>query len=367
MLYMVLDFDNKEQVYWLPYPVGFSSFRNFNNFKKIELINLQDQPNEKDTLNNKYPVVLLSDLLSYFPTLGVDRRDYSPKDTVIRCQGGEQITVRKEETSKLFEAHIFSDLIGLNEGSPNGLLQTEIKKRININTSVIPFKNKKSAFGFFQYITPQITISKLEQHNKYMQLMNLDSVRMSPGGNDSALFKNQHKYYGTALEIFRHQSYSAGFDLNIFKTTTHVYKLNFLFDLGGRLGFTHASEYANADSTETVQAPKFILSSLQVTPDLSVVFLPEERFSFTVANKMFIIWPLQKTFQLASFKNDNDALFKKKPNRVVNVIELLMTLRLNDKTNGKLFGRLRFNAQSDNFKNNFSQIQIGYSTNILGN
>jgi hypothetical protein len=95
--------------------------------------------------------------------------------------------------------------------------------------------------------------------------------------------------------------------------------------------------------------------------------LPEERFNFSISEKLVYLKPLNQTLQIFSFASDN--IQKLIPSRAswLNVIEMLMTIQLNQNGNSKLFGRVRLNSDWKNVNSNFSQIQIGYSTFILGN
>jgi hypothetical protein len=184
----------------LPFPVGMSSVNNFKKYSKERLYDLDSSPFliSKDWAHPQF-FIKLSDIIDYDYYLGVKRRDYSPKDTSLDIQGGTSLILHKEETKKLFEAHIFSDFQGLNENKPNGLIQAEINKRININT--IQYLSKRylywffGSYGYFQYIAPSVTVSKIEQHNKRLLLSDLDSVRLNPGATDTSLFsKNYHRY-----------------------------------------------------------------------------------------------------------------------------------------------------------------------------
>ena len=63
-------------------------------------------------------------------------------------------------------------------------------------------------------------------------------------------------------------------------------------------------------------------------------------------------------------KNDRTKVVASK-HQWLSISELLMTIQVNE--NSKLFGRVRFNAELNNFQTNFAQVQVGYSVYILGN
>lgn len=366
----IIDVEGHEHTYINWFGVGFSSYSNYNRLLKIPLIEINNSPYDKT-----HPLLLLGDLLKYNPQFGVDRRDYSPKDTVLTLPGGKSIQLYKEETNKLFEAHIFSDFVGLSENKPNGLIQTEITKRININSKqrLAPkFLFYGTSFGIFQYIAPSITLSKLEEHNKRLVLGDLDSVRYNPGTNDSSLFKNPYHRYATALNLYQYQSFSAGFDVNIFYLSNHNLKYTFYINGGVRLGLTSVTDSItsidqNNNIKKTGLTNDYTVNTIQLYPEIKVVFLPEERFNFSISNKFIYLKPLSKDILLVSFGKENYNKLNQKNSAWINVAELLMTLNINPRTNGKIFGRIRFNSEISNSHNNFAQIQIGYSAFILGN
>lgn len=368
------------------YGIGFATFENYSNLEKIQLIELHGQPFYKkndDTkpwvvnLNSTY--IKLSDLLIYLPELEVDRRDYSPRDTAFTLRGGQSVALFKEQTGRLFEARFFSDFVGLQEDKPNGLIQTEVTKRVNINS--VQWKTTKWAFpifkswGIFQYISPTITLSKLEQHNKRLLLGDLDSIRMNPGTNNLSALKKAYNRYVTPLDLYQHQSFSGGFNLNFLYFSNHSLKYTLDFNLGGRLGITPISDSLTTISQSAVKKTGSVnettVNSLQLIPQATVMFLPEERIKFAVSYQLFWIKPFANNIQLLRFSKDDPSVFSLNKSWL-NTIELLLTYDVNpnqkyNESNGKLFGRLRFTSEDNNFHTNFAQIQIGYAVFILGN
>jgi hypothetical protein len=374
-IYAIINAYGREHMYINWWGIGFSSFSNYHRLLKIPLVEINKSPYDK-VKDKVAPVILLGELLKYKPELAVDRRDYSPKDTSFTLSGGQSIQMYKEETNKLFEARIFSDFVGLNENKPNGLIQTEMSKRINLNTKqyLAPryFIFAFNSYGTFQYIAPSITLSKLEEHNKRLVLGDLDSVRYNPGINDSSLFKNPYHRYATALDLYQHQSFSAGFDANFIYLSNHNLKYTFYLNGGARLGLTPVADSItsidqNSNITKTGLTNEYTVNTIQFYPEIKLIFLPEERFNFSISDEFVYLKPLSKNILLVSFDKENYSKLNQKKSAWINVFELLMTLNVNPRTNGKIFGRVRFNSEMGNSHNNFAQIQIGYSAYILGN
>jgi len=376
----------------IPYPIGISSVANFKRYSSRALFDTdspiyfrrvgrheiadrlaQDTSRFKLVRVDSTFYLYLSDLITYDYYYGVDRRDYSPKNDIIDLNGGESKILHKEETSKLFEAHIFTDFIGLNENKPNGLVQAEVSKRINANSSqhLAPkwiywlFKS----FGGFQYISPSVSVSKLEQHNKRLILGDLDSIRLHPGPNDTSRFNRGLHRYLSPLDLYQYQSFSAGLDVNIGYLSNHDLKYNLYFNMGARLGMTpvqdSVSKIDQGTITRTGLVNEYTVNTFQFYPQVIVTFLPEERFNLAVSEQLFYIKPLNQQVQLMYLdKNDNTLAILKK-GAWLNILEMLMTIQVNP--NSKLFGRVRLNTAWDNASNNFAQVQVGYSTYILGN
>jgi outer membrane lipoprotein-sorting protein len=365
------------------YGIGFSSIENQDRLNSIRLLQRGAESfppkNPMDLVEaakiKNYSFIYLGELLQYKNKLEVDRRDYSPRDISITVFGGQSVTLYKEETNKLFEAHIFSDFIGLQEDKPNGLIQTEVEKRININTRQIKMNRRLfplfKSFGIFQYVQPTITLSKLEKHNKKYVLGDLDSIRYKPGINTndtSKLVKNSHRY-ATPLDLYQHQSFSVGADLNVFFLSNHNLKFNIYFNIGGRLGITPVVDsltHVDTAITKTGITREYSINTLQIVPQIKLVFLPEERFNFSLSYQALFIKPFASGVELLGFSKDDPGKFQLQRNKWLNTMEMLLCFNVNKSGEGKVFARARFISEIANYKSNFAQIQIGYSTYIFG-
>jgi hypothetical protein len=373
----------KPRTYINIYGIGFSSIGNQNKLNSIRLYEkgARSFPN-KTPMNaataarseDNYTYIILGELLQYKNKLEVDRRDYSPRDTAITVFGGQNVTLYKEETNKLFEARIFSDFIGLQEDKPNGLIQTEVEKRININT--IQWQVTRALFpifksyGIFQYILPNITLSKLEQHNRHYVLGDLDSIRYNPGTNDTSKLQRHSHRYATPLDLYQHQSFSVGCDLNVLFLANHNLKFNMYFNIGGRLGITPVvdslTDVTPTSITKTGITREYSINTLQIVPQVKLVFLPEERFNFSMSYQAMYIKPFASGVELLGFTKEDPSKFQLQRNKWLNTMEMLLSFNVNKSGEGKVFARARFISEIANYKSNFAQIQIGYSTYIFG-
>lgn len=79
--------------------------------------------------------IKLSDLLLFDIVLQNDKENYSPTNSVIALKPSSPIVeLKKEKRSKILEVAAFTDFVGLDQQEPNGLIQIEAKRRINIVT-----------------------------------------------------------------------------------------------------------------------------------------------------------------------------------------------------------------------------------------
>jgi hypothetical protein len=364
-------FPDDEKMFTNLYSIGISSRSNIKDFKKVHLYSLESPPfvREDDTSNS----ILMSELVNYTPVLALGRRDYSPGDMVFEIKGGQTIELEKENTNKLFQANIYTDFIGLREDKPNGLIQTEASKKINTNTvqylvkSPLIYRFIKS-WGYLQYISPVVTLSKIEQQNKYLILADLDSVRSASSSSDtSRLNKSLHRY-SSALKLLQYQSFSGGLDFNLFVISNHDLKYNVCLNVGGRVGITPVRDsLTKMESNKPVRTGfvnEYTINTLQFYPSLSVSWLPEERFSLTLSDKLVYLKPLNNKIQLLGWDHNEQDKFIVKKGAFINIIELQMALNVSD--NGKMFARMRLNSEFNQAQGNFLQVQLGYAINILG-
>src|SRR5690606_12953216 len=75
------------------------------------------------------------DLLLLDIVLENDKEDYSPSNRTITLTPASNIQeLKKEQRSKILEVSAFTDLAGLDQDQPNGLIQIEAKRRITVST-----------------------------------------------------------------------------------------------------------------------------------------------------------------------------------------------------------------------------------------
>jgi len=124
---------------------------------------------------NRY--IQFSDILELNITLDNDKEDYSPANkTFTLTPQSSVVELKKEKRSQILSVAAFSDFVGLDQEQPNGLLQIEAKRKININTKYAPAstfwkffpwdKIKDSDEKLSKYDLGEYTFKKIEQPAK---------------------------------------------------------------------------------------------------------------------------------------------------------------------------------------------------------
>src|SRR6185436_13175299 len=150
---------------------------------------------------------LCSDLLKYVPEIYPESKDYSPENKAYRFEPGKTYPLLKEETSRILKAKVFTDLVGLSQNEPNGLVQTEVARKINLST--IKYQTVRDLyFGILSFVEPFISLTKIEQNNKSI-----------PVKNKFVIENNQLKNirYLSTLELQQYQNLIFGASLNVFQ------------------------------------------------------------------------------------------------------------------------------------------------------
>jgi hypothetical protein len=321
----------KELVFKNEIPIGFSSLKDFNSF-------------HRDTLKafNKYKAVKieipLSSFLCYHPNLRINTRDYCPTDGVIYIQHPtKEVKLHKEETSNILNAKIFTDVLGLQEDNPNGIIQTEIEKRITLWTKRKKF-TKGSNYGLIQYAKPYAILSKIEKQNRYLELEDL---------------KENAPLKVNSLELLKHEAFRVGTDINALTFDGPSAKSTICWDMGVAFSKVIASD---TTTIETAESNKTHINNLNLYTKASIRLFPDERYGINFSYQLNYYNPLNNKVELMHFKEN-----KGNKNLLQNM-EMIAFLKMGD--DGKLFFRYRLNSSLTNWDYNFAQVQLGYSFDI---
>ncbi len=313
-------------------PIGFSSARDYKNLYKQYLQANYKSNGKLYTLN-----VPLINFLHYEKNLRINTRDYCPENGVISIEmPTESIKLYKEPTSKILEAKVFTDLNGLQEGEPNGIIQTEVEKRINLITRRHKFILETN-FGWLQYVTPFAVLNKLEDKDRFLELKSADPTSLSTN----------------FLELLQYETFRTGVDANAFLFDTPFGKSNICIDGGIAFGKVTGTD---TTTVATAQTNKYSINTLHLYGKVKFNVIPDERYGITFSYKMGHYDALNSEINYTAVDKSNS-----NKNWLQN-IEMFAYWNIGE--NANLFFRYRLNSPVDNWKHNFSQIQVGYSFNI---
>jgi len=340
------------------YAIGFSSV---NNYKNLAYTKLFIRNSSKDSYN--YYIYVSDIFRNYDNQLNNYTRDYSPADTSFIINPAEypEITLRKEKYVNLIDAKLYGDLTGIDKTKPNGLLQIEVSKRFNINTSRIQPGGNRSDFGYLNYIDLFGSLSKIEQNNKQLILHNAGIIN-----NGNIISPN----YATNLDFLRYENYTAGINVGLMLFDMPDNKFTAYLDFGIKYGHTVISDSVFLASSNSL-LKKFDnpLEAHTLTfqfPKISIELFPESRITPKIS------WQLNSTKlfsnnqfkQVVSYdKSDITNFLLEKRAKLSNQYEMFVKIAPNKDYSSNIFLRFRFFTQFSDANTSFSQFQIGYAYN----
>lgn len=363
---------------------------------------------------NRY--IKLSDLIELDITLENDKDDYSPANTTFTLVPQQPIVeLRKEKRSKIIDIAAFSDFVGLDQEQPNGLIQIEAKRKINITTKYAPFRKRDDQDIASQYDLDKYRFKRLESTLKpdstpYQVILKdstyIDGVKVHSRivHNKESLKNYKEKHNGpwvitpiidTTIYIENRQ-YKSGYYV-IFPSI----EPRLLFSkLDGNNKFLLLDSTQSADKrTEPLKQFQYQLASFGFTMNVLKFFYPQKKLSWNVIDvggywyrtriqsikdtatdkSVAINSGYISIATILSFKPDsrwgansgftyikqkafnNDYKFDK--NKGLFQANFDAYIKTNE--DAKLFFRFRWIFDEHDPNKNFTQIQLGYSLNIF--
>ncbi|HTE33038.1 MAG TPA: hypothetical protein VK666_21795 [Chryseolinea sp.] len=353
--------------------------------------------------------IKLSDLLALDITLQNDKEDYSPVNTTIELNPTRTIAeLKKEKRSRILEVAAFTDFVGLDQEQPNGLIQFEAKRKLNINTKSRimasfetedeitnqmnvsgmtevsrdlkkdatihvykrplekgeflpdssknikveikqePSTKKKDSLVSMVYFT--YTIPKQTKfHSSYYTVVN----NIEPRLLFSKLEQNQRFIDSLGLDggkispvkLLQYQLVSFGFTANIFKLSFPQLKFSWNVMSAGLYWFR--SRVGISSDSSRASTP---INSSYLLLSTEAVFKPDNRWGVTMGVNFIkpSIW--NGTYELANSHP---------------IIQPHFDAFLKTNETDKLFFRFAWSSEYKQRENNFTQIQLGYSVNLF--
>jgi hypothetical protein len=347
-------------IYENTFAIGFSSINNLKAFQRTKLFM---RKSSKIGFNS---CIFLSDVIgNYDNLLDLYTRDYSPADTVINFAYPEEmplISLKKERNIRLFDGKIFTDLGGIDQESPNGLVQVEICRRFNLNTYRWQAGERQDV-GAFSYLNVYGALSKIEDKNKVLPLHNQNTVI-----NNTLVSPS----YTTNLDLRRYENFSMGVDLNALLYDFPDMKFTAYLDFGIRYGHVVLGDtIRNIVGGIVAPGKDTSFSGHTVTlmlPKVSIEIFQERRVGLVMSynyNHTYAFTNNQFKQIMSYKKSDLNNIVTERAARNSHQLELLLRVETSEKNNGQIFFRSRFFWQQGDANTFFSQIQVGYAYNII--
>ncbi len=334
------------------FPYGFSSKSDFADLYKYWLY--QSEGKEK-----KFSLPV-SEVVSYFQRHQNDRLDFSPKDQVVRLpledtDKDRKVELKKEQSSKILSANIYTDFNGFQEEAENGLAQMEIEKLIPIWTKRLNLGlGRGSNFGFANYVNFNLSWQKINEDDRELQVSKTENLINNETVTDR---------FVTYLDLVRYENVSVGVDLNVTSFDFPLIKTRIELNAGvhyGRINVVDDIITSVNDTTSTTRELDKTTNMIRVYPDVIVRIRPEERFGGYLRFRPFrtIVPNNEEFFAVSSaegFENRR-GLSKSWLHRY----ELGASYSPSANSDNKFFFRYRYTNTSDFETNGYSEIQLGY-------
>lgn len=349
--------------------IGFSTIKNFRNLRNHNL-NSEDiihynENNEIHAYDNAH--IKLSDVFSYQYEIRPETKEYTPGNGIIGYSNDKPVILHRAKSSEIVSGTFFTDFTGLREDKPNGLLETEFYKRINILTNRWSLGYRLNAsLGIFQYIRPTLSITKVEENNRDLILRGheKDQAIINPQNpiNSTILRETRNT---TPIELLNHQILALGFDLNLIQIDARSLKSEFYLNYGFRYRKMNAIDSLTKLDTNFIATPSGFIDPIKVNAlsnQLEIIgrIMPEERYGFHIGAAIQHLSCPTTDFELRPATPDK-TYFGEQNGRFIWTMELGAFLKTGENRNDKFFLRWRFNWEQKNAFNNFAQLQFGYS------
>lgn len=218
----------------------------------------------------------LSDVLNCNRIVTNEFGTYISKDTTVTLMAGknEIVHICKPSIIDNLNLKLFTDALGYEKKSPNGVLQTEAKLNFILNT-VSSFRHRYSDalerikdrtyrydWIFVNRVSPYMRLMKLENNNSTLALK-------KDSGDVMDLFKYAYLDFGTELNVLTYRTDSKLFTANV---------------AGGIL----RTKVGN----DSIESNNIFVSTVYVNPNIDLKFYESNRIDFSFCVGLYGAWPI---------------------------------------------------------------------------
>ncbi len=342
------------------FPIGFSSKTDFADLSNYSLYAFEGR-------EKVFALPLTNVINLYIQHHQNDRLDFSPKDQTISLptpddpNNERQIELKKEKSSKILNAKVFTDFNGFKESEPNGLVQFEVEKQVPLWTKRMHLGTGRSSnFGLFNYAVFNLTWAKLNEEDRELQVLKAERFI-----NNESQIDN----YITYLDLIRFENVSVGVDLNIASFDFPLIKTRVELNGGvhyGRVKVVDDVPNPTEENAEaTIRQLEKDVNMIRIYPDVIVRIRPEERFGGYLRFRAFrtIVPDNEEFFTVYSandFLENSNRQNALEDQRWLQRYELGAFYTPSADSDNKFFFRYRYTNTSEWETNGYSEIQLGY-------
>jgi hypothetical protein len=294
----------------------------------------------------------LNELIAYYPKLAINTENYAPENSVITldiASGKTFQELKKEKTSDIIDLRIFGDLAGVQLGNPQGLIQAQFSKKIDLLSNFRQFtKNGNNTnLVWLKYVKPEFVISKIDQKDGFLTYSN-DTAKVKAPISTIKL---------KVTDLYQYQFIRFGADINIFKYNIPNAQLNIQ-------GVFNSSWYGSNIIDSTTFAVNKNKSDVNLKGER--IFSNSSRFGLIVETKPESRWGASLRWDFIGFNTILSSEFALKTNNKPFRSKNLKTFSFEGfaKTgpNNKFFFRWAYNYSGD--YQYYNQIQIGIQSTL---
>lgn len=345
------DISNEEYKFENEYPIGFSSKTDFADLDTYDLFAFEGS-------EKLFSLPLTNVIYLYVQRHQNDRLDFSPKNQVVRLplediDQNNVIELKKEKSSKILNAKIYTDFNGLKEREPNGLVQIEVEKEVPLWTKRMPLGlGRSSNIGFANYAKFNLTWAKLNDEDRQIQASYAENFVNNELNVDK---------YVTYLDLIRYENVSVGVDLNVASLDFPLIKTRLEINAGAHYGRLKVVDtLTNSNGTPRTSLFDKDVNMIRLYPDVILRIRPEERFGGYLRFRPFktIVPNNEEFFSVSSEKSFQENRDVKED--WLNRYELGLFYTPSADSDNKFFFRYRYTNTFDWETNGYSELQLGY-------
>lgn len=345
--------------------------------------------------------IRLMDLIIFDIVYENAKEDYSPSNRTFSISPNHPIEeLRKEQRSRILEVAAFTDFIGLDRNEPNGLLQIEARKRINLNTKYrLLNRGIRNRFTDFDLTNTRFKLVDAKKKKQSVYRIYIRDTTLKADTNISAMSAIERSWVDSG---FRKSVDTISIPNKKFRSPY----LNFFGYIEPKLLFSKLEETNRfVDSTKALQGLiepinlyRYQIASFGVEVQVFRMSFPQTKLQWNVLN-VGMFWSRTRVALTSDSTGPTKALNSNfwefgsslifrpdgrwgaslgfnyvSPRIWDNEFQIINTnglfqdrfdawLKTGD--TGKLFFRFRRTYEKGKRNNNFTQVQLGYSLNIF--